>query len=412
MSLFSYSALDREGRRRDGTIPAPSRAAAMDAVTQLGLMPLEIQQHAEARAGSPSPLTSFLRRLPGSRRVPASALDTFTRELANLLAAGLPLSRALHLLRREAAHPMAREVWGKVHDDVVGGKSLADAMLAWPAVFSSVYVAMVRAGETGGFLHVVLQQIADFRTREQELTGKVKAALIYPCVLAVVATGVLIFLLTYFIPRFSGIFAEFGADLPLLTRAIVAVSHWLLDYGWLIAVLVVAGGFSLKQSLQTRVGRRAMERAMLRAPVVGKVAARFALVRFTRMLGTLSASGVPLVAALRVARETLGNQTLADAVSSSIEQVQRGTPLSRSLAGETTLFPPTVIEMIAISEETGRLDKELIRMSVAFESELERNLRMLVALAEPAMLFVMASVIGTVVVGMLLPVFTLQDLIK
>jgi type II secretory pathway component PulF len=336
----------------------------------------------------------------------------FTRELANLLAAGLPLSRALHLLRREVSNPGAKHVWSRVHDDVVGGVSLADAMAKWPKVFSTVYVAMVRAGEAGGFLHVVLQQIADFRTREQDLKGKVKAAMVYPCVLALLAIGVLVFLLTFFIPRFSTLFAQFGADLPTLTKIIVALSHWLTQYGIFIGIAVAVGIVLLRRSLTSESGRRFIERMTLKAPIIGKLGARFALVRFSRMLGTLVGSGVPLVASLRVAKEALGNQTLSDSIAHAIEEVQRGTALSRSLAANPLLFPPSVIEMIAVAEETGRLDKELLRLSTAYEGELDRGLRMLVALAEPLLLFVMAGLIGTVVVGMLLPVFNLQELIK
>ena len=406
MAVFAYTAIDRSGRKTTGTVPADTRAAAMDHVIGQGLSPVTIE---ESRNGAAVAMTSAK---PPPTRVPQSAVEAFTRELANLLAAGLPLSRALHLLRREVSNPGAKHVWSRVHDDVVGGQSLAEALGKWPKVFSSVYVAMVRAGEAGGFLHVVLQQIADFRTREQELKGKVKAAMVYPCVLAVLAIAVLIFLLTFFIPRFSTLFAQFGGNLPVLTQVIVGASHWLTQYGLYIAVVAVIIGVFIRRSLTSESGKRFIERLTLRTPVVGKLGARFALVRFARMLGTLVGAGVPLVASLRVAKEAIGNQTLSDSIAHAIDEVQRGTALSRSLASDALLFPPSVIEMIAVAEETGRLDKELMRMSLAYEGELDRGLRMLVALAEPLLLFVMAGLIGTVVVGMLLPVFNLQDLIK
>jgi len=236
--------------------------------------------------------------------------------------------------------------------------------------------------------------------------------MVYPCVLACLAVAVLVFLLTFFIPRFSGIFAEFGGKLPWLTQVIVGASNVLKHYGLFVAVAVVIAAVAIKRAKDSEAGKRFFERLVLRAPLVGKVAARFALVRFSRMLGTLVGAGVPLVASLKTAREALGNQTLADAVSHAIEEVQRGEPLSKSLSANTLLFPPSVIEMIAVAEETGRLDKELVRLSIAYQGDLDRNLRMLVALAEPLLLFLMAGLIGTVVVGMLLPVFNLQDLIK
>jgi type II secretory pathway component PulF len=406
MAVFAYTAIDRTGRKTTGTVPADTRAAAMDQVIGQGLSPVSIE---ESRNGAAVAATT---NRPPPSRVPQTAVESFTRELANLLAAGLPLSRALHLLRREVSHPGAKHVWSRVHDDVVGGQSLAEALAKWPKVFSTVYVAMVRAGEAGGFLHVVLQQIADFRTREQELKGKVKAAMVYPCVLAVLAVAVLIFLLTFFIPRFSTLFAQFGGNLPFLTQVIVGASHFLRDYGIYLGVAVVLLIVFIRRSLMSESGKRFIERATLRTPVVGKLAARFALVRFARMLGTLVGAGVPLVASLRVAKEAIGNQTLADSIAHAIEEVQRGTALSKSLSADALLFPPSVIEMIAVAEETGRLDKELMRMSLAYEGELDRGLRMLVALAEPLLLFLMAGLIGTVVIGMLLPVFNLQDLIK
>jgi type II secretory pathway component PulF len=404
MAVFTYTALDRAGRRQTGTIPADTRAAAMDEVLNLGLSPISLEQAADKQSAAEQLQST-------STRVSGRDVENFTRELANLLAAGLPLSKALYLLRREVHSPGAKNVWGHVHDDVVGGDSLAEALAQWPKAFSPVYVAMVRAGEAGGFLHVVLQQIADFRAREQELMGRVKAAMVYPIVLACLAVAVLVFLLTFFIPRFRTIFDSFGGQLPWLTLVIIRISETLVSWWGLgILAVVLLGVYALRRATTTEGGRRFLERTILRTPAVGHVAARFALVRFCRMLGTLTGAGVPLVASLRVAKEALGNQTLADTVAHAIEEVQRGTPLSRSLGVNPLLFPPSVVEMIAVAEETGKLDKELVRLSQAYEGELDRRLRMLVSLAEPVLLLIMAGLIGTVVIGMLLPVFNLQDL--
>lgn len=404
MAVFAYTALDRKGQQTTGSLPAESRAAAMDIVMARGLSPLAVEEIRESKRKQ-----AFQ---PTGGRIPQSAVESFTRELANLLAAGLPLSRSLNLLAREASHPMAKQAWTTIHDDVVGGLSLADSLLKWPKTFSTVYVAMVRAGEAGGFLSLVLQQIADFRAREQDLRGKVKAAMIYPVLLAVLACSVLVFLLTYFIPKMSGIFSEFGSKLPALTQVIVGASDLLINYGFFLAIALALAIFGMVRAAGSEAGRRVIERLVLRLPGFGRVAARFALVRFCRMLGTLVAAGVPLISSLRVAREALGNQTLADAVSHAIEEVQRGASLAKSLAACPELFPASVVEMVTVAEETARLDKELVRLSVSFEGDLDRQLRMLVSLAEPALLFIMAGLIGTVVVGMLLPVFTLQDLIK
>lgn len=402
MARFEYTAVDSTGRQVAGSVVADTRAAAMQRVVESALQPVSVDE-ATAEPGG----LSF-----GGRRVPQASVDAFTRELANLLGAGVSMSRALHILSEEAAKPAARRQWSAIREDVVGGMSLADALALRPDSFPAVYVAMVRAGEAGGFLDAVLGQIADFRERERDLKGKAKSALVYPAVLAVLAMMVMIFLLTYFIPRFAAIFEEFGGALPWLTRAIVRTSDLLVDHGFAVGLAAILAVVAFRRTSASESGRRWMDRTVLRVPALGHVAARFALVRFCRMLGTLLGAGVPLVAALNAAKEAIGNQTLADTVTSAVEGVQQGAPLARSLAASPKLFPASVVEMVSVGEETGRLHEELVRLANAYERDLDRELRMLVALAEPAMLFAMAALIGTVVIGMLLPIFTLQELIR
>jgi type II secretory pathway component PulF len=408
-AVFAYIALNKEGRRTSGTLSADSRAAALAEVTRLGLHPVSIDQAKDAAAAAKKVAAASTG--PRTIKVSQRAVENFTRELANLLAGGVSLARALALLRREAHNPSAKQLWSEVHDDVVGGTSLGDALAKWPRTFSSVYVAMVRAGEAGGFLDVVLTQIADFRTREADLMGKVKAAMIYPVVLALLAVAVLIFLMEFFIPRFSGIFSNFGASLPALTLFVIHISNIVKHYGIYVAGVLIVLFIVFKRAIATDTGKRKLEVVILSVPLLGTVTASFALVRFTRMLGTLVGAGVPLVASLKVAREAIGNQTLADTVLHATEEVQRGEPLSKSLIGNNKLFPSSVIEMIAVAEETGKLDKELLRIATTYEADLDRQLRMLVAVGEPVMLFIMAGVIGTVVVSMLLPILNLQDVV-
>ncbi|HEY3320916.1 MAG TPA: type II secretion system F family protein [Planctomycetota bacterium] len=404
MPVFAYKALDPKGAESSGTVSADNRAAAIEQVVLRGFTPILVAQDAAL-----APAAQARRNAP--QRVSQAHVDAFTRELANLLSAGVPLSRGLNIVVREASSPAARAQWTAIHDDVVGGSSLADAMAQWPRSFPPVYVAMVRAGETGGFLDLVLNQISEFHAREDDLKGKVKAALVYPAVLATIATGVVIFLLTYFIPRFSAIFKEFGGSLPWLTRAIVTASEMVMKHGLIVAIAAFLLFLLIRRGLQTDSGRRTIEKILLSSPLLGGVMARFALIRFFRMLGTLIGAGVGLIASLRVAKEAIGNQTLADTVALAVEDVQSGASLSKSLGRSAQLFPPSVVEMVAVAEETGRLDRELQRISTSFETDLDRRLRMLVALAEPLLLFCMAAVIGVIVVGMLLPLFQLQDLI-
>jgi type II secretory pathway component PulF len=403
MATFVYKAINTEGRQVADTLVASDRAAAIEQLCNKSLSPISVERQDERHTGG---------ALTRVGRISKGDVEAFTRQLANLLAAGVPLSRALNILSREASKPATAKLLATVHDQVSGGMSLADSMSQHPRVFSPVYVAMVRAGETGGFVDLVLEQIATFRSREQDLKNKVTSAMLYPLILAVLAGGVLVFLLTFFIPRFSQMFNDFGGSLPTLTKMIVTASHLLVRY-WFIFVLVVGVAvFGIRRALSSEEGRRVLEQVTLRFPVFGRAVSRFALVRFCRMLGTLVGAGVPLVAALRVAKEAIGNQVLADAVDVAIDSVQRGTPLARSLESCPVLFPSSVIEMISVAEESSRLDKELVRLAGSYEQELDRFLKMSVTLIEPALLFVMAALVGTVVIGMLLPIFNLQELIR
>jgi type II secretory pathway component PulF len=403
MATFAYKAIGLNGQQVVDKIVAPDRTTAIEQLFGKNLSPVTVER---LQDGPPTGL--FARIGIVSRR----EIDDFTRQLANLLAAGVPMSRALGILSREATRMAPKKLWALVHDQVAGGMSLADSLSLHPRAFSPIYVAMVRAGETGGFLDLVLEQIATFRSREADLKGRVKSALIYPIILALLAAGIMVFLLTFFIPRFSQMFAEFGGSLPTLTRYIVAASNLLVKY-WIVLVLGIAlVVFAVQRMLSKEEGRRTMEGLMLRVPLFGTGLARFALVRFCRMLGTLVGAGVPLISSLRVAKEAIGNQVLADTVGSAIESVQKGHPLARSLESSRVLFPAAVIEMVSVAEESGRLDQELNRLATAYEQELDRNLKMAVTLIEPALLFFMAVVVGTVVIGMLLPIFSLQELIR
>jgi type II secretory pathway component PulF len=402
MPVFTYKATDLNGNPVSDTIVASSREAAIDALFSKDLNPSEVNE------------TDFTAKKPPSRfsgRITRKDVEKYTRELGNLLAAGMPLSRALKILGREAAKPAAKKLWTDVHDTVANGASLADAFRQWPKCFSPVYLAMVQAGETGGFLELVLEQIADFRSREQDLRSRVQAALIYPLILTLLAVMILLFLLIYFIPRFSSIFSEFGGTLPPLTRGIVASSAFVMQYWLFIAGAIVLLSLMLKSYLQRPEGKATFERWLLKAPILGPITARFAFVRFARMLGTLLNAGVPLLSALHVAKEAIGNKTLSNAVEDAVERVRKGTALSQSLRECPQLFSGSNIEMISIAEESSRLGQELSRLAEVNEKELDRNLKTAVSFAEPAMLFFMAAFVGTIVIGMLLPIFNLQELI-
>src|SRR2546425_1749064 len=425
MPVFQYRALQGDGSIAEGQIEAGGRQEAFRQMEGRGLKPISLAEHrngkpqnvepngkaqtSEKAAGSPA---SFKLSLGNPNKISGRMLENFTRLLSSLLAAGVPLSRALVILTKEASAPAAKAKWKEIHDLVVDGMSLADAMAKSPDTFPRVYTAMVQAGETGGFLDVVLAQIADFQAREKDLRSKVMAAMLYPSILVVLALGVMVFLLTFFFPKFRVIFSEQGVALPLITQIVLGTSHILRSYGLFVAVGLVIAGMLIRSWVTSEKGRRIWEGLMLRVPMVGPLVAQFAMARFCRMLGTLLGAGVPLVQALNVARKSIGNQILVDAVSQAIERVQQGGQLGQSLADCKGLFPGSVLEMISVAEESGKLDNELIRISNVTEGDLDRQLRTAVAFAEPLMLFLIAGFIGTIFISMVLPIFTLQDYIK
>lgn len=401
MPTFQYKASDSNGNVVTDSIAASSRADAIDELVAKGLYPSSVEQNKETQKNKPL----FARGLS------KKDIEAATRQISNLLTSGMSLSRTLKVMTREASKPAARELWTEVNDSVSNGSSLADTLRQWPKYFSSVYIAMVQAGETGGFLELVLGQIADFRSREQDLKTKVQSALIYPVVLMGLAVMILLFLMLFFIPRFSSIFADFGGDLPPLTQFIVACSEAIFKYWLIIVAAVIAFILFAKSFIERPEGKEALERWVLKAPVYGNLTARFAFVRFSRMLGTLINSGVPLLTALYVAKEAIGNRTLSVTVSGAIEKVSKGATLSTSLKECPQLFSGSNIEMISVAEESSRLGEELNRLAEVNEKELYRRLDIAVSLLEVMMLFLIAVFVGTIVIGMLLPIFNIQELI-
>jgi type II secretory pathway component PulF len=415
MPVFQYKGLQSNGAVSEGQLEAAGRAEAFAQMAGLGLRPVSLAEKAGASAkkhGSAPVSLSSISFFKRTHKVSSRALEDFTRLLSSLLAAGVPLSRALVILFKESSNPAAQAKWKEIHDSVVDGMSLADSMSKSPETFPRVYTAMVQAGETGGFLDLVLAQIADFQSREKDLRAKVMAAMLYPAVLLTLALAVLVFLLTFFIPKFQVMFKGMGAALPLPTQVVLAASQILRSYGLVVLVGIVVIGSLVRHWFASEKGRRVWEGLLLRIPIVGPLVAQFAMARFARMLGTLLGAGVPLVQALNVARKSIGNQILVDAVAQAIERVQQGGQLGASLAECKGLFPSSVVEMIAVAEESGKLDVELVRIANVTEGDLDRHLKTAVAFAEPLLLFFIAAFIGTIFISMVLPIFTMQEYIK
>lgn len=418
MPTFIYKAIQPNGAVAEGVLDAPGRPDALRQIETLGLRPMNLAEKASGAAQKASG-TSIASGLPAnfsfkfeSKKVSPKALENFTRLLSSLLAAGVPLSRALTILAKEAKSPMVAAKWRSVLDQVVDGMSLADAMAKSPDTFPRIYVAMVEAGEVGGFLDTVLAQIAEFQAREKELKSKVLAAMTYPCILFCMAAMMMAALLVFFVPMLQKVFATLHGTLPLITRIVVGASTFMRSYGFFIILALLIIIFTLRTWFASEKGRRVWEGFILRVPLVGPLVAQFAMARFCRMLGTLLGAGVPLVQSLNVARRSIGNQILVDTVGRSIEQVQQGGRLGQSLGECKILFSGSALEMISVAEESGKLDTELVRIATVTEGDLNRNLQTAVSFAEPVLLFFIAGFIGIIVIGMLLPVLSMSAYIK
>lgn len=423
MAVFEYKALNGNGASTTGRVDAGGRKDAMRMIEALGLTPVKITETGATSGSAPvvsQPSSSApALKLPAnfklnfqSNKISFTQLEDFTRSLSSLLTAGVPLSRALTILYKECSSPFAASKWKELHDFVIDGMPLAKAMERSPEVFPRVFTAMVEAGEAGGFLDVVLAQIADFQAREKELRAKVFSAMMYPAVLLTLATGVIIFLMVFFIPRFEKLFAGFDAALPLITQVIVGISNVIRHYG-----ILVAGGIGVliwfaRSWLRSEESRRLWETSVLRLPIIGPLASQLAMARFTRMLGTLMSAGVPLIAGLDVARRSLGYKTLIELVSDSIDRIKKGESLAGGLSNCRSIFPGSTLEMLSVAQESGRLDQELVRLALVTETTIDRQLKTAISLTEPIMLFVIAGLIGVIFIGMVLPIFTIQDHIK
>jgi type IV pilus assembly protein PilC len=412
MPTFSYKALQPNGTIAEGVLDAPGRPDALRQIETLGLRPVNVSEKAGAASKSSAAAPAGFSFKFESKKISPKALENFTRLLSSLLAAGVPLSRALVILCKEASSPAVGAKWKEVLDLVIDGMSLAEAMAKSPETFPRVYIAMVEAGEAGGFLDVVLAQISEFQSRQKELKSKVMTAMIYPCILFCLATIVLTALLVFFVPMLQKVFNTIHGSLPLITVMVIGASNFMRSYGAFLIIGLVVTVVLLRTWFASEKGKRVWEGFILRVPLVGPLVAQFAMARFCRMLGTLLNAGVPLVQSLNVARRSIGNQILVDAVAQSIEGVQQGGRLGQSLAGCKILFSSSALEMISVAEESGKLDVELVRLAGVTENDLNRNLQTTVSFAEPLLLFFIASFIGIIFIGMLLPVLSMSQYIK
>jgi general secretion pathway protein F/type IV pilus assembly protein PilC len=348
-----------------------------------------------------------------NKRVKGRHLATLYAQLADLLHSGVPLLRSLEILERQAVHPAVGEVLREVRADVADGTSLADSMAQHPHVFNELTVSMVRAGQEGGFLEDVLKRIADFTEHAEDLKSKVIGSLAYPIFLAVVGFVVLNILVVFFVPRFEPIFKklEEKGELPTLTTGLMTVSHFLQRQGWLIVIVAIVGIWGLRRWMRTDSGRLITDGWRLRLPGAGSIFLNLAIARFARILGTMLHNGIPILQALRIAKDSTGNKVLTQAIEQSAENITAGDTLAAPLSA-CKYFPRDVVEMVAVAEESNTLETVLIDIANGLEKRTSRQLELFVRLLEPVMLLVMALVTLLVVSGLLLPVFKMGSAVR
>jgi general secretion pathway protein F len=394
---FEYTALSSRGERIAGVLTGASEQAVLSELESKQLVPVAIRTREEKKP--------LLRRLTGGGVSKRRLATTYT-QLADLLRAGVPLMRSLNLMANRKSQPRLSEVFRQISEAVSQGEELSEAMEAHPDFFPRVHVAMVRAGEKGGFLEQVLSRLGQFVMRQAELRAKVVGNLVYPAVLTVIGTGMLVLVFGIFVPMFRPMYDELP-QLPTLTNFVLTVSAMVSTYGPITAGVLGAGGFGLWRLSKRPAAQRKMAEIRTRAPIVGPLIRALAAARFCRMLGTMLSNGIPMLTAMQIARDAAGNVLLEDAIGNAAEAVRAGQPLAGPLA-ESRLFNEEIIEIIAVSESANNLDEVLVTVADSLESEVDRLLGSAIKLIEPTILVLIAGVVVVVAVGLLLPMMSVQ----
>jgi general secretion pathway protein F len=406
LPFFQYKAVSPGGEVQEGVLEASSTPAAIARLQSMGLIPIRAEEAGAVKAAGPAGAgSSFFTR----RGISQNDIGIITRELATLLRAGLPLDRSFEILINLSENPRLSELLGKIRNDVRGGQALSRALEAHRGVFSRFYVNMIRAGEAGGSLPTVLLRLAEYMERAKALRDNITASLTYPAFLAVVSLGAIVILLGAVVPRFKPIFAGAGKAIPAMTQLVLFLGDVMRDYGWALAIGSAVLAYLLLRRLRDPEVRYRFDRWLVNAPLIGSLASRVEMARFSRTLGTLLSNGVSLVGALNIVRDTMGNLYLAEAVGGVSRELKEGRGLGRPMM-ETGRFPMLAVHMILVGEETGRLDDMLMQVAETYDREVEVAIRKVLALLQPVMIVLMAAVIGFIIIAILSAMLSVYDL--
>jgi len=416
MPKFDYVAMDSKGKEVHGALEAENQTTAHGRIRELGYFPTEIVETGKEKgsgkspAAASTPARASVRKSPTTRSfgsgstVKSKVLTAFTRQLATLIDAGLPLLRGLDVLRKGEKNPVLKRTISKIAETVESGSTFSEALAQHPKIFNRLYVNMVRAGEAGGVLDVTLSRLADFQEKAQKIKNKVVSAMVYPSVVIFVAISIMTFLMIAIVPKFQEIFRDLlqGAPLPPLTQFVIDVSNIIQHQAILVIVFIVGLVIFIKMFGKTKKGRYVLDKIKLHMPVFGPLLQKVGIARFTRTLGTLIASGVPILQALNIVRETSGNAVIADAVSRVHDSVKEGERIVQPLQA-TKVFPAMVVSMVDVGEETGALPDMLMKIADVYDDEVDNAVAALTSMLEPIMIVFLAVIVGTIVIAMFMP---------
>ena len=423
MPKFNYVAMDSRGKETKGTLEVTNQNEAITRVKEMGLFPTKVVEvdktkdksepkaKGGAKTGAPKKGLSFNIRIPGvGGKVKSKVLTTFTRQLATLVDAGLPLLRGLRVLEKQERNPTLKRVLSEVGTAIEGGSTFSEALAQHPKIFNRLFVNMVKAGELGGVLEVVLNRLSEFMEKAQKIKGKVVAAMFYPVAVMTVATIILGVLMVFVVPKFKTIFADMleGRPLPAFTLFILAISDAIANNILITMGCVIVFVIALKLFIRTKIGRRGFDKFKLIMPVLGPVFSKVAISRFARTLGTLVSSGVPILQALTIVRETAGNVIISNAVAMVHESVKEGETITAPLEA-SNVFPPMVISMVDVGEQTGALPEMLMKIADNYDDEVDNAVSAMTSLLEPLMIVFLAVVVGSIVIALFLPLITLIE---
>ncbi len=404
MPAYNYRAATLEGKIIEGTMDASDDGTVALKLQEMGLLPVQI--------GSAARMSSLKREIewPWRRKkIRRKDLLVFTQELHTLVRSGLPLDRSLAVLSQLAESPAMSEVIQDILKEVKGGKSFSEALAKYPEVFPKVYVNMVKAGEAGGVLEEILGRLTSYLVTSEDLQSYIIGAMIYPVLLSIVGLVSVTILTLFVVPRFATIFKDMGVPLPLPMAILSGISSFISNFWWLALIMIFLVGFYLKRFWQSPEGRLKWDRWLLRIPLVGVVLRKVEVARFSRSLGTLLHGGVPLLQSMTIVRDIVGNQSIATTIEPIRNGIKKGEGIAQPMK-QSGVFPPLAMHLIEVGEESGKLDSMLIQVAEVYDVEVRNSIKNLIAFFEPALILLMGIIIGTIVVSMLMAIFSINDI--